>query len=208
MYSIIDKIIQVSYLIVDEMHQDHPELVRDQYWDEVFPMELPYTLAAEPFREQHPLPSTANISVMQSQADFIPPSQSLKTDNFQTEGETGIMFSAKPTTVNLKRGISQTSTIGTSVPGDHKLNVNFQTCDSIFSDSISRVNSVTSVLKKLFSRENSRSETGVDGHKESPMEMFPVHGTSDKTLIPPQQAKSQPNSIRITDQIIEEVCKT
>lgn len=45
------------------MHHEHPELVRDQYWDEVFPSELPYTLASEPFREEHPLPSTANIAV-------------------------------------------------------------------------------------------------------------------------------------------------
>ena len=26
--------IQVAYLIVDEMHAEHPELVRDQYWEE------------------------------------------------------------------------------------------------------------------------------------------------------------------------------
>lgn len=56
----------MSYLIVDEMHHDHPELVRDQYWDEVFPQELPYTAAAaaaESMRNTHPLPSTANIAV-------------------------------------------------------------------------------------------------------------------------------------------------
>lgn len=35
------------YWIVDEMHHEHPELDRDQYWDEVFPQELPYTLAFE-----------------------------------------------------------------------------------------------------------------------------------------------------------------
>lgn len=48
------------------MHHDHPELVRDQYWDEVFPQELPYTAAAaaaESMRNTHPLPSTANIAV-------------------------------------------------------------------------------------------------------------------------------------------------
>jgi hypothetical protein len=25
----------VAYLIVDEMHAEHPELVKDQFWDEV-----------------------------------------------------------------------------------------------------------------------------------------------------------------------------
>ncbi|GIY02631.1 bestrophin-1 [Caerostris extrusa] len=32
---VIDRDIQVSYLIVDEMHQEHPELIKDQYWDEI-----------------------------------------------------------------------------------------------------------------------------------------------------------------------------
>jgi hypothetical protein len=35
---------QFSYLLVDEMHAAHPELIRDQYWDEV-DFELPYTAA-------------------------------------------------------------------------------------------------------------------------------------------------------------------
>ncbi|XP_017841284.2 bestrophin-4 [Drosophila busckii] len=37
----IDRNLTVAYLIVDEMHQEHPELVKDQYWDEVLPSELP-----------------------------------------------------------------------------------------------------------------------------------------------------------------------
>lgn len=45
------------------MHHEHPELLRDQYWDEVFPVELPYTVAAEQYREEIPEPSTANIEV-------------------------------------------------------------------------------------------------------------------------------------------------
>ena len=36
------------------MHHEHPELIKDQYWDEVFPTELPYTVASEPFRERAP----------------------------------------------------------------------------------------------------------------------------------------------------------
>lgn len=70
---------QVSYLIVDEMHHEHPELIRDQYWDEVFPTELPYTIATEPFREKAPQPSTTNIAVTDAEAEYAAPS-SLKID--------------------------------------------------------------------------------------------------------------------------------
>lgn len=38
--SMIDRNLQMSYLIVDEMHNDHPELLKDQYWHEI-PKTLP-----------------------------------------------------------------------------------------------------------------------------------------------------------------------
>lgn len=63
------------------MHHEHPQLVRDQYWDEVFPQELPYTLASEPFREKHPEPSTANINVKNYEAEPIIPPSSVKIDD-------------------------------------------------------------------------------------------------------------------------------
>lgn len=94
------------------MHHDHPELVRDQYWDEVFPQELPYTLAAEPFREQHPLPSTANIAVKDTDAEvLLPPSG---TDDFSS----AINFTARPS--NLRRAGSSRTSMGRSVPGKIK----------------------------------------------------------------------------------------
>lgn len=59
---IIDRNLQVSYMIVDEMHHEHPELIKDQYWDTILPSDdLPYT--EENLREQHPQPSTANIDI-------------------------------------------------------------------------------------------------------------------------------------------------
>ncbi|XP_052848385.1 bestrophin-4-like isoform X2 [Drosophila gunungcola] len=54
---IIDRNLTVSYCIVDEMHQEHPELVKDQYWEEVFPNEMPY--AVPKMRQNPPEASTA-----------------------------------------------------------------------------------------------------------------------------------------------------
>uniref|UniRef100_A0A1A9V3L9 Bestrophin homolog n=1 Tax=Glossina austeni TaxID=7395 RepID=A0A1A9V3L9_GLOAU len=63
---LIDRNIQVAYLIVDEMHHDHPELVRDQYWDEIFPMKIPLAHDVEQGKahvrfEEPPMHSTAKI---------------------------------------------------------------------------------------------------------------------------------------------------
>lgn len=66
-------IFQVSYLIVDEMHNNHPELLRDQYWDEVFPTELPHTVASEMYRDEPPCHSTANIFVSKDEGEIISP---------------------------------------------------------------------------------------------------------------------------------------
>lgn len=68
----IDRNLQVSYLIVDEMHHDHPELLKDQYWDSVLTTELPYTVASMNNREDPPVPSTANIAVSANKAEIIP----------------------------------------------------------------------------------------------------------------------------------------
>ncbi|XP_033161003.1 bestrophin-4 isoform X2 [Drosophila mauritiana] len=60
---IIDRNLTVSYCIVDEMHQEHPELVKDQYWEEVFPNEIPY---AQPKMRQNP--PAASTAYMESQS--------------------------------------------------------------------------------------------------------------------------------------------
>lgn len=67
----VDRNLQISYLIVDEMHHEHPELIRDQYWDTVLPDELPYTPDTEAMREPPPLPSTANIGDDMSSNPFL-----------------------------------------------------------------------------------------------------------------------------------------
>ncbi|XP_076048194.1 bestrophin-2-like isoform X2 [Oratosquilla oratoria] len=69
---LVDRNLQVSYLIVDEMHCEYPDLVQDLYWDEVFPQELPYTIAAEQYKREPPQGSTANIEVPEIEQEFLP----------------------------------------------------------------------------------------------------------------------------------------
>ncbi|CAH0559983.1 unnamed protein product [Brassicogethes aeneus] len=138
----VDRNLQVSYLIVDEMHHDHPELIKDQYWDEVFPTSLPYTAESEPFRDSHPLPSTANIAPAPNDADFGP--SSLKIDDMSSYADLKsgpIMFTAK------SRKNSQNSIFGSSVP-----------------DAMTGSMSSIVKLKRLFSKEDKQggSEKGAD----------------------------------------------
>lgn len=75
----IDRNLQVSYLIVDEMHAEHPEMVRDQFWEDLYP-ELPYTAAAEETRTDPIIGSTANYEVPSDEAEFLPLSSSEDED--------------------------------------------------------------------------------------------------------------------------------
>lgn len=54
------KCIQVSFMIVDEMHHKHPRLVKDLYWDELEP-QLPYTKSSFMLRTQPHLGSAVNL---------------------------------------------------------------------------------------------------------------------------------------------------
>lgn len=51
---------QVSFQIVDDMHQRHPRLVRDIYWDEAEP-QLPYTKSSVNLRTQPHLGSAMTL---------------------------------------------------------------------------------------------------------------------------------------------------
>ena len=50
------------------MHEEHPELLKDQYWDEVVPKDLPYTLASEQYRREEPKGSAEHYKVKESDA--------------------------------------------------------------------------------------------------------------------------------------------
>lgn len=201
---IVDRNITVSYLIVDEMHHEHPELIRDQYWDEVFPTELPYTVASEPYRDQHPEPSTANIAVSDADAEYVLPS-SLKVDGelvgLADDNQSGIHFSAKRSTSRVSvQDHARHRTLSAS--SSTSINTNLGSV----AGSLHRVGSVTSVLKRLFSRESTGPGAAVDGMGPSRETSagpgkLPVSQSSDSL-----QAKfTTGGSIRIADQVIEEV---
>ncbi|KAF6200275.1 hypothetical protein GE061_006578 [Apolygus lucorum] len=197
---IVDRNISVAYLIVDEMHHEHPELIKDQYWDEVFPTELPHTEESKPFKEKVPQPSTANIAVN----DFISPS-SVKIDEMgrmNDDNQSGIHFMAGGRSGSRlsMSGRNRTSSAGSqvSLTGFGSSQLGSQ------SASLHRVGSVTSVLKRIFSRTDNTSTTPapvtVDGPGKIP-ESASTTSLNSKVM----SANIGGGSTRITDQVIEEV---
>ncbi|XP_049819172.1 bestrophin homolog 22 isoform X2 [Aethina tumida] len=67
---LVDRHIKAGYMIVDEMHEEHPELLKDQYWDDVIPKELPYTVASEHYRREEPKGSAENYKVKTTDAMY------------------------------------------------------------------------------------------------------------------------------------------
>ncbi|XP_023339172.1 bestrophin-4 [Eurytemora carolleeae] len=89
----IDRNIQVSYLIVDQLHQTHPPLIKDQFWDNVVPDELPYTVAAEQFRCEPYAGSAAEVEVGAEQSEFV---------NLETIAEEDYTEGKRPSRENSK----------------------------------------------------------------------------------------------------------
>ncbi|XP_025989330.1 bestrophin-4 isoform X2 [Solenopsis invicta] len=181
---LIDRNLQVSYLIVDEMHHEHPELIRDQYWDEIFPMELPYTAAAQPYREEPPEPSTAGIQLSAAQQelqpssvkidDLAPDDQKFRTD-IADDAASGIHFTASG---KLSRSASRVSNRDRNLSGG--------STPSNLGESLSRVASVTSVLKRLFSKDD-RTDGGTTSAAKTSGKM-PSVGSTASLQIRPQGA--------------------
>ncbi|KAJ8679282.1 hypothetical protein QAD02_015069 [Eretmocerus hayati] len=150
---IVDRNLQVSYLIVDEMHHEHPELIRDQYWDEVFPTELPYTAAAEPFREEHPEPSTAGIQLSAAQQELQP--SSVRIDEMEKEYQQKYGSDMNDDAISGIHFVAggKISRSGSRVSSRDRA-VGIGSIPSNIGGSLQRINSVTNVLKRIFSKED------------------------------------------------------
>ncbi|XP_044732473.1 bestrophin-2 [Chrysoperla carnea] len=86
---LIDRHIKAAYMIVDEMHEEHPELLKDQYWDEVVPKDLPYTVASEHYRREEPKGSAEKYKVKEADAVYanLIPSRKVMHDDMYADYE-------------------------------------------------------------------------------------------------------------------------
>lgn len=187
----VDRNIQVAYLIVDEMHHEHPTLVKDQYWDDVLPIELPHTVASAEYKEEEPQPSTANIEVSRKGAEVIPviPS-SVRVDEMADDNASGIHFSAYDNKPFNRGGPSTTSLASVA-------------------QQISRVNTVASALKRFFSKDESGGSVvgsrPTSATPEAQTGPFRFPGSASSSNLTGRLPDRAQGSIRITDQVIEEV---
>lgn len=56
------------------MHKEIPELLKDQYWEDVVPPDLPHTVASESYKENPFEGSTSNVIVSEKGAAVAPTS--------------------------------------------------------------------------------------------------------------------------------------
>ncbi|XP_069685769.1 bestrophin-4 [Periplaneta americana] len=86
---LIDRHVKAAYMIVDEMHEEHPELLKDQYWEEVVPKDLPYTVASEHYRRTEPKGSAENFRVKEADSLYanLLPSRKAAPDDVYADYE-------------------------------------------------------------------------------------------------------------------------
>ncbi|XP_019865863.2 bestrophin-2 isoform X2 [Aethina tumida] len=83
----VDRHIQVCYLLVDKIHHEHPKLMKDTYWARA-PKVLPYTIAAQNYMSECPIESTKNIKVKKNEQDLLIPD--LDETDGKTRGSTSV----------------------------------------------------------------------------------------------------------------------
>lgn len=189
---LIDRNLQVSYLIVDEMHAEHPELIRDQYWDDVLPDELPHTVASQPLGHHSPyMGSTAHIAIPAQQTEIFngsatpqlhkldevsEASTSLDDDDIPSDGgESGITIKQKAPKRRLKRQTSVQS-------------------EATNSYRVSRKPSIISVIQRVFNKEG---PNGMGSNLSIASSRRPTYGRSNSRYSRPQSPTSTQNQEEI-----------
>ncbi|KAH1028708.1 hypothetical protein HUJ05_002039 [Dendroctonus ponderosae] len=61
----------VCYLLVDKIHQDHPKLKKDYYWQQTAPDTLPFTVASQQYMKDTPVQSAEKLQVKKTDQDLI-----------------------------------------------------------------------------------------------------------------------------------------
>ncbi|XP_028174602.1 bestrophin homolog 1-like isoform X2 [Ostrinia nubilalis] len=208
---LIDRDLQVSYMIVDEMHHEHPELIRDQYWDEVFPSELPYTIATENQREEHPEPSTSRVSVPVRQRSMVTVAPSaLKIDEMVPSNTVSYKF-APPEQLQMNDDaqsgihfiVSRGSKRGKKEDRNSMGMGSSNSMVSLQQTPMTRNNSVTSMLKRLFSKEDQRTGTTPPVASQTDGGTRFTISASNASLNKPTTAGG--GSMKIANEVIEEV---
>ncbi|RXG68501.1 Bestrophin-2 [Armadillidium vulgare] len=114
---------EISYLIVDEMHSEHPELIQDIYWEEVVPQELPYTIASEQFKREPPQGSTVNLEVPEMEQEFLPMLEEIEEErNSKHEDALGKVLNSGAThAINIKdMGDTRSASSSVSALGSYR----------------------------------------------------------------------------------------
>ncbi len=57
---VLDRNVQVGFMLVDDLYRKHPKMMQDQFWNEMEP-EIPYTEAAKDFKTDPYLGSTFSM---------------------------------------------------------------------------------------------------------------------------------------------------
>lgn len=69
----VDRHLQVCYLLVDKIHKEHPKLTKDLHWAETAPNSLPYTVASQSYMKEYFFPSTLHMKLSPADQDLLIP---------------------------------------------------------------------------------------------------------------------------------------
>ncbi|KAG5898621.1 hypothetical protein JTB14_020997 [Gonioctena quinquepunctata] len=81
----IDRNVQVCYLLVDRIHQQYPKLEKDFYWDQIAPLYLPFTVATQNYIGEFPQSSTGKLEINNEDQDLIIPEHGSQIDGEQVK---------------------------------------------------------------------------------------------------------------------------